>query len=207
MIIQAARIANLHTGPTLLTHILKQTYWIVGAKRLIQKIVNKCVICCRYHSKPVKQLMGDLPKARVEISRAFTNCGCDFTGPIEIKLAKERGQKSTKAYVALFVCLATKALHLELVGDLTSESFISALKKFTSRRGCPSHTYCDNATNFIGACRKIDKIQEFINTINDNPEITNFLNISEINWHFIPPSSPHFGGRIKSVKSYQKVYW
>ncbi|GIY33383.1 DUF5641 domain-containing protein [Caerostris extrusa] len=73
-----------------------------------------------HHSKPVKQLMGDLPKTRVEISQAFTNCSCDFTGSIEVKLAKGRGQKSTKAYVVLFVCLATKALHLELEADLTS---------------------------------------------------------------------------------------
>ncbi|GIY24383.1 reverse transcriptase [Caerostris darwini] len=208
MIIQEAHIANLHAGQlTLLAHILKQSYWIVGAKRLTRKIVNKCVVCCRYYSKPVKQLLGDLSKARVEFSRAFTNCGCDFTGSIDIKLAKRRGKKSTKAYVALFVGLATKALHLELVGDLTSGSFISALKRFTSRRVYPSRIYCDNATNFIGARRKIDDVQEFINTINDNPKITYFLNTSEINWHFIP-SSPHFGGiwedGTKSVKFHLK---
>ncbi|GIY00585.1 reverse transcriptase [Caerostris darwini] len=102
--------------------------------------------------------MGDLSKARVEISRDFTNCGCDFTRSIDIKLAEGRAQKSTKAYVALFVCWATKALHLELVGDLTSESFISALKRFASRHGCLAHICCDNTTNFIGAHRKIDEV-------------------------------------------------
>ncbi|NCU16044.1 hypothetical protein GWR18_15510, partial [Lactobacillus paracasei] len=66
LIIQEAHIANLHDGQTLLTHILKQTYWIVGSKRLIRKLINKCIVCCRYRSKPVQQLMEDLLKARVE---------------------------------------------------------------------------------------------------------------------------------------------
>ncbi|GIX82631.1 integrase catalytic domain-containing protein [Caerostris darwini] len=94
--------------------------------------------------------MGGLPKACVEISRPFTIYSCVFTGSIEIKLSKGRGEEFTKACVSLFVCLATKVLHLELVGDLNSEYFISAVKRFTSRRGCPSHIYSDNATNFIG---------------------------------------------------------
>ncbi|GIZ01685.1 hypothetical protein CEXT_18791 [Caerostris extrusa] len=76
--------------------ILKQSYWIVGAKILSRKIVNKCVVCCRYYSKPVKQLMGDLPKARVEISRAFTNCGCDFTGSIDKNSPKDVGKSLLK---------------------------------------------------------------------------------------------------------------
>lgn len=208
MLIQEAHIANLHAGTTLLAHILKQTFWIVGAKRLIRKLINKCVVCCRYRSKPVQQLMGDLPKARVEISRAFTNCGCDFTGAIEVKISKGRGQKTTKSYVALFVCLATKALHLELVGDLTSESFIAALRRFISRRGCPAHIYCDNATNFVGARRKIDEVQKFIKQISDDSKIVHFFNTKVIEWHFIPPASPHFGGiweaGVKSVKFHIK---
>ncbi|GIX75327.1 reverse transcriptase [Caerostris darwini] len=103
---------------------------------LLQSCHSSYRMISRYRSKTVKQLMGDLPKARVEISRAITNCAWDFTESIEIKLAKGLGQKFTKAYITLFVCLATKALHVELVGDLTSESFISAFRRFISRCGC-----------------------------------------------------------------------
>ncbi|GFT77395.1 uncharacterized protein TNCV_106711 [Trichonephila clavipes] len=89
-----------------------------------------------------KQLMDDLPTHRVTPSRSFSVCGVDYAGPINILRYRGRGAKTTKEYIALFVCCATKALHLELVSDLTSEAFIASLKRFCARRGAPKHIYC-----------------------------------------------------------------
>ncbi|GFV92970.1 hypothetical protein TNCV_1693631 [Trichonephila clavipes] len=131
--------------------------------------------------------MGNLPKHRVTLERPFFSCGIDYAGPVLIKCNKGRGTKSTKGYIALFVCLATKAAHIEAVGDLTTDSFIAALRRFSARRGAPRHIYSDNGTNFVGARRNLTKYG---------------------NWHFIPPSSPHFGGiwesGIRSVKFHLK---
>jgi len=77
--------------------------------------------------------MGQLPLARVTLARPFINAGIDHVGPFEIKSGNTRSKTTTKCYVALFICMTTKAVHLELVSNLTSEAFIRALKRFTAR--------------------------------------------------------------------------
>ncbi|GFW19545.1 hypothetical protein TNCV_1604371 [Trichonephila clavipes] len=149
--------------------------------------------------------MGNLPKHRVTLERPFFSCGIDYAGPVLIKCNKGRGTKSTKGYIALFVCLATKAVHIEAVGDLTTDSFIAALRRFSARRGAPRHIYSDN---FVGARRKLDEIRKLWLSLPTNEAISYYLSKSSIDWHFIPPSSPHFGGiwesGIRSVKFHLK---
>ncbi|GFW20943.1 integrase catalytic domain-containing protein [Trichonephila clavipes] len=169
LLIKEQHIAHLHAGPTLLAHVLRQSHWI---------------------------LMGDLPKHRVTLERPFFSCGIDYAGPVLIKCNKGRGTKSTKGYIALFVCLATKAVHIEAVGDLTTDSFIAALRRFSARRGAPRHIYSDNGTNFVGARRKLDEIRKLWLSLPTNEAISYYLSKSSIDWHFIPPSSPHFGGDV-----------
>ncbi|GFX87344.1 integrase catalytic domain-containing protein [Trichonephila clavipes] len=103
---------------------------------------------------------------------------------------------------------ATKAVHIEAVGDLTTDSFIAALRRFSARRGAPRHIYSDNGTNFVGARRKLDEIRKLWLSLPTNEAISYYLSKSSIDWHFIPPSSPHFGGiwesGIRSVKFHLK---
>ncbi|GFW18873.1 transposable element Tc1 transposase [Trichonephila clavipes] len=91
---------------------------------------------------------------------------------------------------------ATKAVHIEAVGDLTTDSFIAALRRFSARRGAPRHIYSDNGTNFVGARRKLDEIRKLWLSLPTNEAISYYLSKSSIDWHFIPPSSPHFGGDV-----------
>ncbi|GFW22033.1 uncharacterized protein TNCV_4823151 [Trichonephila clavipes] len=187
-------IAHLHAGPTLLAHVLRQSHWIVGSRKLINKCIRKCLKCNKFKtSTTTPQLMGDLPKHRVTLERPFFSCGIDYAGPVLIKCNKGRGTKSTKGYIALFVCLATKAVHIEAVGDLTTDSFVAALRRFSVRRGAPRHIYSDNGSNFVGARRKLDEIRKLWLSLPTNEAIPYYLSKSSINWHFIPPSSPHFG--------------
>ncbi|GFW75215.1 uncharacterized protein TNCV_449191 [Trichonephila clavipes] len=160
LLIKEQHIAHLHTGPTLLAHVLRQSHWIVGSRKLINKCIRKCLKCNKFKtSTTTPQLMGNLPKHRATLERPFFSCGIDYAGPVLIKCNKGRGTKSTKGYIALFVCLATKAVHIEAVGDLTTDSFIAALRRFSARRGAPRHIYSDNGTNFVGARRKLDEIR------------------------------------------------
>ncbi|GFY49205.1 integrase catalytic domain-containing protein [Trichonephila inaurata madagascariensis] len=152
LLIKEQHIAHLHAGPTLLAHVLRQSHWIVGSRKLINKCIRKCLKCNKFKiSTTTPQLMGNLPKHRVTLERPFFSCGIDYAGPVLIKCNKGRGTKSTKGYIALFVCLATKAVHIEAAGDLTTNSFIAALRRFSARRGAPLHIYSDNGTNFVGA--------------------------------------------------------
>ncbi|GFV25538.1 integrase catalytic domain-containing protein [Trichonephila clavipes] len=99
-------------------------------------------------------------------------------------------------------------LHLELVSDLTSEAFIASLKRFCARRGAPKHIYCDNGTTFVGARRKLLEIFKFVSKLNENEQFCYFLSQMNIEWHFSPPVSPHFGGLweagVKSIKYHLK---
>ncbi|GFT06015.1 integrase catalytic domain-containing protein [Trichonephila clavipes] len=152
LLIKEQHIAHLHAGLTLLAHVLRQSHWIVGSRKLINKCIRKCLKCNKFKtSTTTPQLMGNLPKHRVTLERPFFSCGIDYAGPVLIKCNKGRGTKSTKGYIALFVCLATKAVHIEAVGDLTADSFIAAPRRFSVRRGVPRHIYSHNGTNVVGA--------------------------------------------------------
>ncbi|GFX85630.1 hypothetical protein TNCV_2470321 [Trichonephila clavipes] len=209
LLIKEQHIAHSHAGPTLLAHHFRQSHWIVGSKKLINKCIRKCLKCNKFKtSTTTPQLMTNLPKHRVTLERPFINCGIVYAGPVLIKCNKCRGTKSTEGYIALFVCLATKAVHIESVGDLTTDSIIAALRRFSARRGAYRHIYSDNGTNFVGARRKLDEIRKLWLSLPTNEDISYHLSKSSIDWHFIPPSSPHFGGiwesGIRSVKFYLK---
>jgi hypothetical protein len=94
-------------------------------------------------------------KSRVAPVKKITLPTLDYVGPFEIKSGNTRSKTTTKGYVALFIRMATKAIHLELVSNLTSEAFIAALKRFIARRGSIDHLYSDNGSNFVGANREL----------------------------------------------------
>ena len=135
---------------------------------------------------------GDLPAARVNrTASAFIHTGLDYADPITIQTTAGREYKSQKAYIALFICFTTKALHLELVSDYTSP-IVAEYQRFISHRGLPTSMYSDNETTFHGADSKLSKAHA--KAIRD-PNFRNQLTIDGTAWHFLLPASPHFGGR------------
>ena len=91
--------------------------------------------CSRYAARVPSQLMGELPKARVRHSSPFERSGVDYAGPIHLRLTKIRGKGTMKGYIATFIYMATRAVHIEVVEDYSSEAFIVAFHRFTARRG------------------------------------------------------------------------
>lgn len=148
--------------------------------------------------------MGSLPSDRVSAARAFLKVGIDFGGPIFVKTSRLRRATIVKSYIALFVCMVTKAVHIELVSTLTTEAFMHTLKRFIARRGNPVAIFSDNATNFRGAHNQLNAIYSFFKSQNNCNAIQDYLSTQEIQWKFIPPNSPHWGGlweaAIKSTK-------
>lgn len=138
--------------------------------------------------------MGNLPTARVREAIPFTHTGIDFCGPFYIKERKYRNRTRIKIYVCVFVCMSIKAIHLEVVHDLSTEGFIAALRRFTARRGLPEHIYSDNGTNFVGANNHFKEMYALINSEEHRDLILRFASEYRITWHFIPPVAPHFGG-------------
>lgn len=136
----------------------------------------------------MNQIMAQLPEHRVISNiKPFTNVAVDYTGAIAYKLSRTRGCKVSKAYIAIFVCMSVKAIHIELVSDLTAEAFVAALRRMIARRGSISNVYSDNGTNFVKANKDLIELVQ-----NDvcNDEIYRALAKEGINWHFSPAGAP-----------------
>lgn len=204
LLINYEHVRHFHAGPLTLLNIIRQKYWPINAKQTIKKVLHKCIICFKARPKGIIQQMGDLPGYRVKPSRIFLTSGVDYCGPFCIKEGKLRRTKVTKGYVCIFICLASKAIHLELASDLTTESFINAFKRFVSRRGFCKTIFSDNGTNFVGARNEFAEIYKLLNSSN----MHRYLSQSNIEWKFIPANSPHMGGiweaAVRSLKYYLK---
>ncbi|XP_055840613.1 uncharacterized protein LOC129908257 [Episyrphus balteatus] len=206
LILHEAHEKTLHGGIQLMMGYLRKKYWIFQTKRIVKQYIHKCTICYRFRTKPAYQLMGELPSPRFNVSRPFSHTGVDYAGPISIRAWKGRGAKTYKGYLAIFVCLATKAIHLEAVSDLTTQAFLAAFRRFTSRRGVCGQIYSDCNTNFKGAESELYRLLK--DATHDWKNVAEALSSQGTKWNFIPPASPHFGGLweagVKSVKHHFK---
>ena len=124
---------NMHVGPTGLMGLLSLEYHILGAKHLVKEVSKECVVCQKSYARTTDHLMGQLPPVRATPAPPFTSTGADFAGPFTLRKGHTRKPVWVKGYICIFVCLTTKAVHIELVMDLSTESFIRALKRFVSR--------------------------------------------------------------------------
>ncbi|XP_033212385.1 uncharacterized protein LOC117169981 [Belonocnema kinseyi] len=122
-------------GPILKLSFLLRHTWILGRSRLVKLEVRNCLTCQRAEPRLASQLMGNLPKDRVTPSRSFNISGLNYAGPIQVRKTKGSRHRSYKGYIALFVCFATRATHLEVVSDLTTTCFLVAFHRFIGRRG------------------------------------------------------------------------
>lgn len=204
LITQHEHIRNLHSGVQGTLSAVRQNYWPLKGRRTVRNIVNKCILCFKANPVSNNQLMGALPSTRTVPSPPFTVCGVDYAGPFQIKDGKLRNRRIIKSYVCIFVCFSTKAIHIELVTELSTECFLNAFKRFISRRGLCKQIYSDNASNFVGAN---NVLQQIIN-LTRSTDFQNYFAHNSVQWHFIPSRSPHMGGiweaSVRTVKHHLK---
>ncbi|XP_053662228.1 uncharacterized protein LOC128711380, partial [Anopheles marshallii] len=161
------------------------------------RVRRGCQHCKIRDAAPNPPLMGNIPRQRVAVNqRAFTYTGLDYFGPILVVV----GRHSEKRWGALFTCLTTRAVHLELAFALTTASCILAIRRFIARRGSPREILCDRGTNFVGAARELNVA---LKDVDENALMSRFSG-PELKWSFNPPAAPHFGGSwerlVQSVK-------
>lgn len=194
LIIKTIHDKHLHPGLQTLHYLILQHFWILSPKRAIRSVISQCYRCFRVKPVALQPEMADLPKARVTEVKAFQVVGCDYAGPFNITFHRYRGARTTKAYLCLFVCFATKALHLELASDLSTQSFLAALRRFIARRGRCNIIHSDCGTNFKGAQSHLASIME------------SACAEEKLIFKFNPPAAPHYGGLweagVKSVKTH-----
>ncbi|XP_047997103.1 uncharacterized protein LOC125234760 isoform X2 [Leguminivora glycinivorella] len=190
-------IVYLHAGPQLLLSTLRHKFWIISGRNLCRKTTHECLTCLRFSGRTYQPIMSPLPAQRLHADHPFTHTATDYAGPILISNRKGRGAILIKAYIVVFVCLAVRAVHLELVTDLTSQGFIAALNRFIARRGKPAILFSDNGTQYVGSCNELAKFLK-----ENSKDITTYSAQNEIKFRFAPAYSPNFNGLVEgSVKS------
>jgi len=136
--------------------------------------------------------MASLPSYREQQLKPFSSTGVDYAGPITLKGIRGRRSASPLVYICLFVCTTTKAYHLELSSTLSSETFLLAFARFSSRHGPIKEMHSDCGTNFVGASKLLTPLTEFTHSSAFQSRVHSYLVAKQISWHFNPPSSPHF---------------
>lgn len=167
--------------------------WVIGCSSAVASHIHKCTTCRRYRRSTQDPKMADLPEERMEMTPPFTYCGIDCFGPFYVKEAR----KELKKYGLIFTCMCSRAIHIEMLDDLTTDAFINALRGFIAIRGHVRQLRCDQGTNFVGARG------EFMKAIKD----LDHEQLKEYGCEFIMnfPSSSHMGGvwerQIRTIRS------
>ncbi|XP_063418336.1 uncharacterized protein LOC134700764 [Mytilus trossulus] len=184
IILDAHKLQN-HSGINGTITLIQQTYWIPKIRHRVKTALRNCIPCRKLISRPyVAPDPPPLPKDRPGEDPPFSVTGVDLTGALHVR---QNGNKETKAYIYLFTCASTRAVHIELVQDLTTYSFLLAFRRFVSRRSLPKIMISDNASTYISAATEIAKIFKS-ETVHGK--------LSELGtvWKFIPSRAPWYGG-------------
>jgi len=153
---------NKHPGATTLQTIISHQYWIISGRQVIRSRLRLCIACYKTRPRNPQPFMGDISKCRLQQVKPFMTTGVDYVDPISLKSSKTRRTVPSQAYICLFVCMTTKASHLEVASDLSSETFLMALCRFISRRGLVEQIHSDCGTNFKGAANLLQPVDQFI---------------------------------------------
>ncbi|XP_063968669.1 uncharacterized protein LOC135157358 [Lytechinus pictus] len=188
-----------HSGREHVLSLLRRQYWVISGRVAVKQALRDCVVCKRMSATPTTQKMADLPSDRVQTEKPpFTYVGVDCFGPFMVK----QGRSHVKRYGCIFTCLVVRAVHIEILHSLETDSFINGLQRFIARRGQPEVIRSDNGTNFVGAERELrDGIRSW-----NQQKIQDHLLRKGIDWKFNPPSASHMGGSWeRQIRTVRKV--
>ena len=166
-------------------------YWLVGGHAAVARLIGLCVTCRKLRGSMLEQQMADLPPDRTEVGPPFTNVGFDVFGPWTVQTRRTRGGvANAKRWGLVFTCLASRAIHIELLETMDASSFLCALRRFFAIQGPALHLRCDRGTNFVGAKTEIDEALAEM----DKESVAKYLSEQSCEWLFNPPHASHYGG-------------
>ncbi|XP_062537670.1 uncharacterized protein LOC134205994 [Armigeres subalbatus] len=185
-----------HANNETIVNELRQRFHVSEIRVAVGKVAKSCTLCKVRKAVPRPPRMSPLPEARLTpYIRAFTFTGLDYFGPVTVRV----GRTNVKRWAALFTCLTTRAIHLEVAFTLSTESCKLAIRRFIARRGAPLEIYSDQGLNFQGARKEL---REEIRKLNQ--ELASTFTNAATQWKMNPPYAPHMGGiwerLVRSVK-------
>ncbi|XP_043245749.1 uncharacterized protein LOC122393608 [Amphibalanus amphitrite] len=189
-----------HAGVEQTLNETRQKYWVVRGRAAVKQLLQGCPTCRRLRALPRPPRMASLPAARFDATRPFSSTGVDMFGPLFVK----RFRRTEKRYGLIATCMATRAIHLEVVYSLDTDSCIMALRRLFARRGKPAAIFSDNGTNFVGSQRELRAELRAM-----EKKLAEKLSAFEVDWHFNPPAASHMGGvwerMVRSVKNSLRI--
>ena len=180
------RLEQGHAGVNHVFVSLRRRFYLVGGREVVGRVIRHCVQCQKLSKNPQPQKMAPLPRERVDIFSPFENTRVDVFGPFPVK---QGGRATHKRWVLLLTCLGCRAVHMELLKDMSTPTTINALMRFQSRRPGLKVLYSDNGTNFKGADNELKKAVSSWN----NAKLITELQLRGVEWRFGPPHMPHAG--------------
>ena len=176
-----------HAGVNHVLSYLRRQWSVQGGRCTIRKVIHRCIRCQKLFKEPQKQKMAPLPADRLDVRVPFEATGVDVFGPFKVKMG---GRSTHKRWVMLFTCLGCRAVHFEMLKDLSTPTAINALVRFHSRRPGLRILYSDNGTNFRGADNEVKRAVETWN----GSRMVEVVRVKGVEWKFGPPNTPHWGG-------------
>ena len=188
LVIETCHKQNLHSSTSQTLSQVRYKYWIPQGRTVVRSVLRSCLICRRYEGGSYKMpSMPPLPEIRVKEARSFERTGLDYLGPLYVRIS----DSSKKVWICLFTCLVTRAIHLELVSDMSTEEFLFALRRFVALRGTPKEIFSDNALQFKTANATLDLVWK---NVIKSEYVQTYASRSGIKWTFIVEMAPWMGG-------------
>jgi transposase InsO family protein len=174
-----------HLGTEWVVSHIREKFWLTHIRSIVRKVRYDCRICRRLFGAPLEQKMADLPAFRTNPGDPpFSVVGIDCFGNFTVK----RGRSNVKRYGCIFCCLATRAVHLEVLDSMDTSSLLNALRRFMARRGTPKKIVTDNGTNFVGGRREMFSLR------------------NDVEWVFQTPHASHMSGAWERlIRTVRKV--
>lgn len=193
-----------HSGTNLSLSLCRQKFWIVSGRSLMKSIIHNCIVCAKLNPRSPAPIQGDLPSSRTDPCFPFRNeVGVDAFGPYPVKLSARKNSGTSKLWALLFLCQATRAVHIEPVSSLSASHFLAAFDRFTARRGLPKVVKADNGGNFVAGGREIMALSKFLQESKNI--ILSALATRSVVFQHIPAYSPWMGGWEPMVKQASRL--
>lgn len=186
LLIRQTHIRLHHLGVRIVLSELRTEFWIIRARQAIKHVLNRCLPCKVAKGRFAQEIEAPLPAERVRPLKPFAVTGVDFAGPLYVKERKNL----KKSYIALFTCSTTRAIHLELCSDMSTDRFLQALERFAGRRGLPNTIYSDNATTFQATNKELKELWSVLAAT----QTQHYFAQQGIVWKFIVPRAAWWGG-------------
>lgn len=190
-----------HLGVASTVARIRARYWIVSVQKMVKSICSKCVTCRKKFNKLSGQIMGSLPIERLQPAPPFSTIGVDFFGPFTIRGEVQKRTRG-KCYGVIFTCFVSRAVHIDISKDYSTDSFLQVMRRFSSMRGWPCKVHSDNGTQLVAASKELKGVIEGI----DKLQLQRFSVKHGTDWQFTPADAPWMNGVTESlVKSVKKA--